>query len=165
MGIRFWDTKFRYGISRCALRLGYDMLFGIRNDMRSYQTRIHQTVWTVSYFPKQRTSADQTTRRNPSAPSKAVGSAHGICVHSACTFHQAESLRKSLSGMHPMTPQGVIVSIFFKILFIILLICLFLFLWAQMASLSRPIRLEEAEMRISTAKTRMQKKRYKAVKF
>ena len=36
MGIRFWDTKFRYGISRCALRLGYEMLFGIRNDVRSY---------------------------------------------------------------------------------------------------------------------------------
>ena len=34
--IRFWDTKFRYGISRCALRLGYEMLFGIRNDVRSY---------------------------------------------------------------------------------------------------------------------------------
>ena len=36
MGIRFWHTKFRYGISRCALRLGYEMLFGIRNDVRSY---------------------------------------------------------------------------------------------------------------------------------
>ena len=43
MGIRFWDTKFRYGISCCALRLGYEMLFGIRNDVRSYeQLRIEQ---------------------------------------------------------------------------------------------------------------------------
>ena len=35
MEIRFWDIKFRYEISHCALWLGCKILFEIRNDVRS----------------------------------------------------------------------------------------------------------------------------------